>query len=621
MSSVLASAAIQFLRQHAPFNDMDADSLALIAARARLSYHPAGALVVGPGSGLASVLYVLQRGTVRARFASGPALFDELVFSPGEPFPVSAVVGRRATTAEYRATEDCFSYEIDASTVEELMLHSPAFRGYCTAQIDSLLQQAYRRMRESYDEEGEHARAMLTPLADVLRLAPVTCAPQEPLGEALAKMRRFQVGSVVIVDAHGRPLGIFTERDLLRWSAEGRADPAAPIDRYMTADPLGLPQEASVSEAAALMARHGIRHLLVLDSGRVKGVVSERSLFAHQRRSLRAAGHAIGLARDLESLQRAADGIRQFAASLLEQGVGAEPLTQIISALNDRLTERTVALEAAKHDLGGLRWCWLALGSEGRGEQTIATDQDNAIVYEGEGDAEQARLLGLARAVNSTLDACGFPLCRGGIMAGNPQNCLSSEQWRTRFTSWVRAPTPRALLDASIYFDFRPLVGDAELAVDLRAWVARAIPGNKSFLHLMAENALANGPPIGFFGNLESGADAGGINLKIQGTRVFVDAARIFALATGTTATHTATRLREAGRALEIPVDEVESSVAAFLYLLLVRLRRQHAGATEPAEANRVNPAALNSLERRVLKESLLQGRRLQRRLALDYQL
>ena len=621
MSSVLASAAIEFLRQHVPFNDMDAGSLALIAARARLSYHPAGTLVVDPGSGPAGVLYLLQRGTVRARFTSGPALFDDLVFAPGEPFPISAVVGRRATTAEYRATEDSFTYEIDGSTVEELMLRSPVFRRYCTAQVESLLQQAYRRMRESYDDEGEHERAMLTPLAEILRLTPVTCAPATPLKEALELMQRFQVGSVVVVSEQAAPLGIFTERDLLSHSAEGRADPAAPIERFMTRDPLGLPATASVHEAALLMARRGIRHLLVLDAGRVKGVVSERSLFAHERLSMRAASHAIELARDPEGLRDAADAIRRFAASMLVQGVGAEPLTQIISALNDRLTESIVALEAANHDLGGLRWCWLALGSEGRGEQTIATDQDNAIVFEAGDDAAQARLLGFARAVNATLDACGFPLCKGGIMAGNPQNCLSSEQWRTRFASWLRAPTPQALLDASIFFDFRPLAGEADLAADLRAWIARAIPGNETFLHLMAENALASGPPIGFFGTLESGVDAGGINLKTQGTRVFVDVARVYALAAGTTTTHTATRLREAGRALGVPGDEVESSVAAFFYLLHVRLRRQRAGAAAVAEVNRIDPAALNSLERRVLKESLLQARRLQRRLALDYQL
>lgn len=621
MNSVLASATIEFLRQHAPFNEMDTDSLALIAARARLSYHTAGTVIVGPESGPAGVLHVLQRGSVRRRFASGPALLDELVFGPGELFPIGAVLGRRATTAEYRAAEDCFSYEIDSSTVEGLMLRSPAFRRYCTAQIESLLQQAYRRTSESYREGDEQERAMLAPLAEALRQAPVTCAPGTRLKAALELMQRFRVGSVVVVDETAVPLGIFTERDLLKYSAEGRADLSASIERFMTRDPVGLPATASVHEGALLMARRGIRHLLVLEGGRVKGVVSERSLFAHERLSMRAASRAIELAQDEDSLKEAAGAIRRFASSMLTRGMGAEPLTQIISALNDRLTGRVVALEAQRHELTDLRWCWVALGSEGRGEQTISTDQDNAIVFESADSAAQAKVLDFARRINAMLDSCGFPLCKGGIMASNPLNCLSSEQWRTRFSTWLRAPTPQALLDASIFFDLRPLAGNMELAATLRAWIMRAIPAHPGFLHLMARNALLTSPPIGFFGNLESGKDSGGIDLKTQGTRVFVDAARVYALATGTASTHTATRLREAGRAIGAPEDEVESSVAAFFYLLFLRLRRQQAGSAPIAEPNRIDPVSLNSLERRVLKESLLQARRLQRRLALDYQL
>src|SRR6185503_7617506 len=129
--------------------------------------------------------------------------------------------------------------------------------------------------------------------------------------------------------------------------------------------------------------------------------------------------------------------------------------------LNDRLTERVVVLEAARHDLSGSPWCWLALGSEGRQEQTFSTDQDNAIVFEAtsqqsERDA-RARLLPFGKAVNRTLDACGFPLCPGNIMAGNPECTLSLREWRDAFSGWVNNPAPEALLKATIFFDFRPV--------------------------------------------------------------------------------------------------------------------------------------------------------------------
>ena len=254
------------------------------------------------------------------------------------------------------------------------------------------------------------------------------------------------------------------------------------------------------------MARRGVRHLLVCDERKLVGVVSERSLFALQRQSMREVVAAIEVAHDLEGLQRAAAEIRALARGMLAQGVSAEPLTQLIATLNDRLAERILALEAARHDLGGVRFCWLALGSEGRHEQTFASDQDNAIVFEADGpaDAARARLLPFANAVNAALDACGFPLCKGDIMARNPSWCLAAAEWRMRFGEWIRNPHPEALLNANIFFDFRPLWGEAALASDLRAWLERATRDDQRFLRMMAQNALESRPPLGFFGDVQT---------------------------------------------------------------------------------------------------------------------
>jgi CBS domain-containing protein len=230
-------------------------------------------------------------------------------------------------------------------------------------------------------------------------------------------------------------------------------------------------------------------------------------------------------------------------------------------------------------------------------------------------------LLPFARAVNETLDACGFPLCPGNIMAGNPECCLSAGEWRERFTDWVRNPDPRALLNASIYFDFRPLSGEGALADALRTWLRDLVKGDERFLKTLALNALESSVPLGFFGTLVTGgegADAGTLDLKTQGTRPITDAARIYALGSGVDETNTAARLRGSSRALGMAETEVEAVVEAFCYLLLLRLRGRFQGASGRAP-NRVAPGELNEFERRILKESLRQARQLQQRLALDY--
>ena len=117
--------------------------------------------------------------------------------------------------------------------------------------------------------------------------------------------------------------------------------------------------------------------------------------------------------------------------------MGAEPLTRTIAALNDALSRRAIDLVRERHRLGDIDWCWLALGSEGRGEQTFTTDQDNALLFvapdASETPARRERLLAFARDVNASLDRLGFPLCTGNVMAGNAELCLSTEEWKEKF--------------------------------------------------------------------------------------------------------------------------------------------------------------------------------------------
>jgi CBS domain-containing protein len=271
------------------------------------------------------------------------------------------------------------------------------------------------------------------------------------------------------------------------------------------------------------------------------------------------------------------------------------------------------------------RWCWLALGSEGRLEQTLATDQDNALIFAAEGDATAARsaLLEFANEVNLGLQACGFPLCQGDIMARNPRWCLSLHEWRRVFGEWIRNPHPEALLHAAIFFDFRPIAGDAGLSGALREEVLAKTRANPAFGRAMIGNALLVAPPLGLlrgFSADDSAKFPGTIDLKGHGARLFVDAARVLALTHALPATGTAARLRAAGAAGVLPQTEVAAAVEAFHYIQALRLRRQHLEGEVPQGAeNRVDPALLNSVDRRILKAAFRQAALLQDRLRMDF--
>ncbi len=460
------------------------------------------------------------------------------------------------------------------------------------------------------------------PLGSLLRRAPVVCTEAAAIDQVARLMYEENVGSVVVVDQSSRPVGIFTKHDLVRVLAEDLR--GTPVSAAMTRDPIALPAHALAYEAALLMVEKRVRHVLVTEQGKLVGVISERDLFSLQRLGLAELTMEIRLAADLGLLARLAAQIRRLTALLVEQGVAAERLTLFVSVLNDRLSQRVIEIVRKRHQWEHIGWCWLAFGSEGRLEQTFSSDQDNGLVFEahegGAAAAARSTLLAFAREVNEALDACGFPLCKGNVMASNPELCLSLEEWKAKMGGWIGNPDPKALLDAAICFDFRPLSGDTSLAQALREWLLPHARAKPAFLRLMASTALQARPPLGVLGDFIT-EEAGAVNLKLYGVRPFVDAARVFALAFGLAQTGTAERLRAATGELRMAPLEMTAITDAFFFIQKLRLRIQARPGTGAENANRIDPGALNAFERRSLKEAFRQGRKLQQRLALDYDL
>jgi CBS domain-containing protein len=258
--------------------------------------------------------------------------------------------------------------------------------------------------------------------------------------------------------------------------------------------------------------------------------------------------------------------------------------------------------------------------------RSLSTDQDNGIVFAAtpeQAESYRAAFLPFALEVNKRLDALGFPLCKGNVMASNPELCLSQEEWQQRYNGWLRSNSPQALLNATIYFDFRPLYGDETLTDELGLWLRKHVPGASLFLRFMGENALAVKPPLGMIRDFTfdvSEEFPKTLDLKTYGTRLFVDAARILALANGVNETGTPERLRAVAALGKLGGEDIGAIVDGFQFLQKLRLRVQQEG-SPMGLANRVDPEKLNELDRLVLKEAFKQAKKLQGRIQLDYRL
>ena len=360
-------------------------------------------------------------------------------------------------------------------------------------------------------------------LASFATREPVSCSPDTPIHAVLETMRREAIGAMVIVDPDSRPLGVFTLRDVLEKVALEHADPAQPVATVM-ARKSGRPSRWLRGRRA-----HGARGSAMCSSWRMGGWSAWCRSRGCSRRGRWHRRHQRGDrgACDVDAMVAATAGVRALVDRLLEEQMPAESVTRIITTLNDLVTQCLIEIVGCAPALERAGGCWIALGSQGRCEQTLATDQDNAIIFTDAADVEACRraLLPLARRVNDALDRCGFPLCRGDVMACNPKWCLSLAEWRQRFARWIDEPDPQALLHATIFFDFRPIDGNRAVAAALRAWLAQHAKDHGRFLLQMARNALENQPPLGLVRDFilaHGGEHPDTLDLKVNGVQLFV---------------------------------------------------------------------------------------------------
>jgi CBS domain-containing protein len=616
----IVDSTVAFLKGHEPFARMAAKDLRFLAEHARLGYFPVGSMIIDPARGRTRDLHIIRRGHVRNYNPVTEG--DDGILVPGECFPVAALAASSVGSRCFIATEDVFCFLVPEEQFNQLRASSAPFAEFCTQALASIVQQSLGQLRRVFNQRATEQHTLLEPVSRLVRRAPVYCSLETPVRTALQTMSEEKIGTIAVVNDKREPVGIFTLTDLLDRVVLRDVDLATPVSEVMTEAPGMIDESATAEDAMALMAQRGYHQLMLTRDRELTGVVSERDLFAMQRVSMRGILQAIRLARDEEGLGRVVPRIGELTDNLIAQGARAELLTQTITSVNDALTHRLFALLEPRFDLAGIEWCWLSLGSEGRSEQTIATDQDNALIFRSQGgavDEARRRLLDFGQAVNRALADLGFPLCAGGIMGGNPAWCLSTEEWRGKFGAWIREPTPEALLNANIFFDFRPLTGDSSLALELREWLTGVIPGNRLFLGILVANALQAEPPLGVIRAFRTESDdgKGTIDLKTHGTRIFVDAARAFALGLGIGETNTSRRLRATGSRLNLDQRETAATVEAFQFLQMLRLRVQRDLIESDGDHNRLDPYALNELDQRVLRESLRQARGLQRNLEI----
>ncbi|WP_302183183.1 MULTISPECIES: putative nucleotidyltransferase substrate binding domain-containing protein [Pseudomonas] len=622
---------LQFLQRFPPFNQMEHAHLAFLVEQCQLRFYGQGESIIKPADGPVEYFYIVKQGRVigERQHITRPGTETTFEITTGECFPLAALIGERATRTEHLAGEDTFCLQLNKPAFIKLFALSGSFRDFALRGVSSLLDQVNQQVQQKAVETLGTQYSLNTRLGELAMRHPVTCSPDTPLREAVKLMHEQQVGSIVAVDKHKAPLGIFTLRDLREVVANGSGDFSEAIERHMTCSPFFLSPDHSAFDAAIAMTERHIAHVCLVKDQRLCGVVSERDLFSLQRVDLVHLARTIRSAQRIEQLVSLRGEIGQLVERMLAHGASSTQITHIITLLNDHTVCRVIELTLAEKGDPGVPFSWLCFGSEGRREQTLHTDQDNGILFEARDAAQAAeirgKLLPIAQQINQSLAQCGFSLCKGNIMAGNPELCLSRAEWARRFAAFIREATPENLLGSSIYFDLRVVWGDEKGCAQLRRGILEQVGDNRLFQRMMAENALRNRPPVGRFREFvlaRKNGEKATLDLKVQGLTPFVDGARLLALAHGIETNNTLERLRQLVEKQVIERLDGAAYEEAYHFIQQTRMQQHQIQTRENLPwSNRVDPDSLNHLDRRILRESLRQAQRLQSSLALRYQL
>ncbi|MHB2244727.1 DUF294 nucleotidyltransferase-like domain-containing protein [Pseudomonas monsensis] len=622
---------LQFLQRFPPFNQMEHAHLAYLVEQCQLRFYAQGESIIKPADGPVEYFYIVKQGRVvgERQHITKPGTETTFEITTGECFPLAALIGERATRTAHLASEDTFCLQLNKPAFIKLFALSNTFRDFALRGVSSLLDQVNQQVQQKAVETLGTQYSLNTRLGELAMRHPVTCSPDTPLREAVKLMHDQQVGSIVAVDEHKVPLGIFTLRDLRHVVAEGIGDFSEALARHMTPSPFYLSPDHSAFDAAIAMTERHIAHVCLVKDQRLCGVVSERDLFSLQRVDLVHLARTIRSAQRVEQLITLRGEIGQLVERMLAHGASSTQITHIITLLNDHTVCRVIELTLAEKGDPGVPFSWLCFGSEGRREQTLHTDQDNGILFDARDAADAAqirgKLLPIAQQINQSLAQCGFTLCKGNIMAGNPELCLSRAEWARRFAAFIREATPENLLGSSIYFDLRVVWGDEKSCEQLRRGILEQVGDNRLFQRMLAENALRNRPPVGRFREFvlaRKNGEKATLDLKIQGLTPFVDGARLLALANGIDTNNTLERFRQLVDKHVIEPLDGAAYEEAYHFIQQTRMQQHQIQTRENLPySNRVDPDSLNHLDRRILRESLRQAQRLQSSLALRYQL
>lgn len=611
------------LRQFPPFSMLPPDSIADLAQSAHVRVLVAGEQVWHQGDPPGEDLDVLVRGRIEYHITSDEQTEMVAVRDEGDLLGLTPLLRSQPARTTAKVVEDSVLYGLPWNGLQRLLTNSDDARHYVNRHLfwTTRLGGEVNRL-PALQSEGITSRAKNILQAHLVggrviqprspdRL--LTCTPETSIHAAARLMAKRRVPSLLVVDPEGRPLGIITQSAIVKQVVAGELPRESPVEQIMASPVITVSALSSATAAILLMLRERIGQVCVTQDGTT--ATPALDVFTHKDLLAQSGHHPAGLlrefrhARTVARLRELCDEVEEITGSYLDASVSAIFLGQICAELYDELIQRlleltTTEMNAAGTPLPSVSWAWLSVGSDGRREQTLRTDMDNALVFGAAATAEEDEknrktFLQFTHAVVAQMVECGFARCQGGVMASNPRWCRTDREWLEEIKVISTSTEPDPLFRGIVLYDMRFVSGDPAMVWPVRQAIIDSVRSNSWLQRRLAELVIETPPPLNFWGKfvVESRGDhVGEFDLKGRAIAPLRDAGRILTLK------HNQLRRYSTGGRWEdiqrnVPALEEMAKVAREAYDVLLTLRLQTAIARQNS-GRFVDPSKLSKLEK-----------------------
>ena len=586
---------VDFIKALPPFDSLNEQTMHSCCKSISIIYYSKKQQLV-PVDSDEKQLYIVRSGAFEVTTEDGE-LIDRV--AEGQYFGYSGMLSGEKVVNKVRILEDGLVYLLPLKTFDNLRASS--------RQFDRFFNQAFaKRLRH----QGKIKNNSLTTsrISSLTSAVLISIDSNSTIQQAAQLMSEKRVSSLLIID-HEKLSGILTDRDLRNRVLAKGLDGSILIKQVMTSKPSTLPKNALIFEAMLQMSEKNIHHLPIIEDGKAVAMLTSTDIMRSQSSQPLLLIGQIDRQNNLQEIVNVSLQIPLLLQNLISSDAKAQEVGRILTTVTDALTRRLITI--AQQELGPapMLFCWLSFGSQARQDQAAGSDQDNALLFERTpNESERLYFQKLAEKVCKGLDQCGFVYCPGNVMAQNPEWQLSLEQWQSTFSKWVKVPQPKALLNATIFFDMRTIYGPQDLFDALQDKVLSVTKNNDIFLAALTGNAIQETPPLGFFRNFvveRDGQEVKGIDLKHKGIALVNDIARVYALSTGIKEVNTYKRLSLLLKNKDVDAKVMRNLLDAIEFIAHNRLSNQgYQYANALPISNYLLPENLSSLGRHQLKDA-----------------